>query len=196
MKKILFVLIMLLAVGMLSAVTSVTLNSSTRTGEATLKVVLPLKSGDFEYITVGFTDSEVTEATTGNFAVVTPFASEEVKLNSDGDNTASYTTDLYAYWQIRTDDTVTVTLSKDKALTGASVSDTINWKITANEDTQGMSDYKDSNAITLVNAWKAAEASTINQGSALITIDTDDYSGKPTDDYSANLVLKVTAVGA
>lgn len=195
MKKILFVLIMLLAVGMLSAATSVTLDGSTRNGEATLKVVLPLKSGEFEYITVGFTDSKVATAATGEFAVVTPYASGEVKLNSDGDNTASIKSNLYAYWQIRTNNTVTVTLSKDKALTGASVSDTINWKITAGEGAQDMNDYAATNAITLVNAWKAAEGTTINQGSAQITIDTENYSGKPTDDYSANLVLNVTAVG-
>lgn len=194
MKKILFVLIMLLAVGMLSAATSVTLDSSIRTGEATLKVVLPLKSGDFEYITVGFTDSEVTTAKTGDFAVVTPYAQEEVKLDSNGDNTASITSELYAYWQIRTDDTVTVTLSKDKALTGASVSDTINWKITANGNTQDMNEYTTATAITLVNAWTKDASNPINQGSALITIATADYSGKPTDDYSANLVLNVTAV--
>ncbi len=194
MKKILFVLIMLLAVGMLSAATSVTLDGSTRNGEATLKVVLPLKSGEFEYITVGFTDSEVDTAETGAFAVVTPYASGEVKLDSDGDNTASIKSNLYAYWQIRTNSTVTVTLSKDKALTGESVSDTIDWKIVADSKTQDMNDYDTTNAITLVNAWKAAGGSTINQGSAQITIDTEDYSGKPTDDYSANLVLNVAAV--
>ena len=194
MKKILFVLIMLLAVGMLSAATSVTLDGSTRNGEATLKVVLPLKSGEFEYITVGFTDSEVDTAETGAFAVVTPYASGEVKLDSDGDNTASIKSNLYAYWQIRTNSTVTVTISKDKALTGESVSDTIDWKIVADSKTQDMNDYDTTNAITLVNAWKAAGGSTINQGSAQITIDTEDYSGKPTDDYSANLVLNVAAV--
>ena len=195
MKKILFVLIMLLAVGMLSAATSVTLDTSTRTGNAKLKVVLPLKSGDFEYITVGFTNSEVATAKTGDFAVVTPYAEEKVELNPDGDNTASITEDLYAYWQIRTDETVTVTLSKDDALTGTNSANKINWKIAANSSTQDMTDYDTTNAITLVNAWKAGAGTTINQGSAQITIETDDYSGKPTDDYSANLVLNVTAVG-
>lgn len=194
MKKILFVLIMLLAVGMLSAATSVTLDGSTRTDEATLKVVLPLKSGDFEYITVGFTNASVSAKKSGEFDAVTPFASDKVELTPNEDNTASITSGLYAYWQIRTDDTVTVTLSKDKALTGASVSDTIDWKIVADSKTQDMNDYDTTNAITLVTAWKAAEGSTIKQGSAQITIETDDYSGKPTDDYSANLVLNVAAV--
>lgn len=195
MKKILFVLIMLLAAGMLSAATSVTLDASNRTGNANLKVVLPLKSGDFEYITVGFTNSEVNTAETGDFAVVTPYAEEEVELNPNGDNTASIKSNLYAYWQIRTEDTVTVTLSKDKALTGTDPNNEINWKITANEDAQDMTEYGNSTAITLVNAWTKDVSNTINQGSAQITIDTEDYSGKPTDDYSANLVLNVTAIG-
>ena len=196
MKRILFVLIMLLAVGMLSAATSVTLDGSTRNGDAKLKVVLPLKSGDFEYITVGFTESEVATATTGDFAVVTPYASEEVDLNPDGDNTASFTKDLYAYWQIRTEDTVTVTLSKDEALTGTNPANKINWKISAKSTAQGMNDYDATNAITLVDAWTKDVSNPINQGSAKITIDTEDYSGKPTDDYSASLVLNVKAVGA
>ena len=194
MKKILFVLIMLLAVGMLSAATSVTLGNSSE-GTASIKVVLPLKSGEgFEYVTVGFTKDSVTEKTSGEFDAVTPFASDEVELTPDGDNTASITSGLYAYWQIRTEDTVTVTLSKEKALTGADLSNEINWKITAKGSTQNMNEYTSTSAITLVNAW-TNETDTINQGSALITIETEDYSGKPTDDYSANLVLNVTADG-
>ena len=195
MKKILFVLIMLLAVGMLSAATSVTLGNSSE-GTASINVVLPLKSGEgFEYVTVGFTKESVAEKTSGEFDAVTPFALDEVELTPDGDNTASITSGLYAYWQIRTEDTVTVTLSKEKALTGEDLSNEINWKIVANSLTQDMTQYGNSNAITLVDKW-TNETDTINQGSAQITINTDDYSGKPTDDYSANLVLKVTAIGA
>ena len=59
-----------------------------------------------------------------------------------------------------------------------------------------MNDYDATNAITLVDAWTKDVSNPINQGSAKITIDTEDYSGKPTDDYSASLVLNVKAVGA
>lgn len=193
MKRILFVLIMLLAVGMLSAATSVTLGEKSE-GAALINVVLPLKSGEgFEYVTVGFTNTSVSTKTSGVFDTVTPLASGEVELTPDGDNTASITSGLYAYWQIRTKDTVSVSLSKEKALTGAETNNEINWKITANEDIQDMDEYTTTRAITLVDAWTKDASNTINQGSAQITIDTDDYSGKPTDDYSANLVLKVTA---
>ena len=196
MRKTLFVLIMLLAAGMLSAATSVTLTDEVRSDNATLTVTLPLKSGGFEFITVGFTGNEVSNATTGTLATVTPLEATEVELAANGDNTASLATDLYAYWQIRTDDTVTVSLSKEKALEGSNPSETIDWKITAADKTQNMSDYDTTNAISLVDRWVKGEDAEFNQGSAKISIDTANYSGKTTDDYSANLVLTVTAVGA
>ena len=197
MRKTLFVLIMLLAVGMLSAATSVTLESSEESGEANLKIVLPLKSGGqgFEFITVGFTNTAVSPATTGSLSEVTPLDVEQLTLNADGDNSASITDGLYAYWQLRTSDTVNVTLKKGGQLTGATTAEKIDWKITADSaGSQEMTDYD--NAIKLVEDWTAGEGEVFNQGSAKITVETDKYEGKATDDYSANLVLTVTAVGA
>ena len=164
MRKTLFVLIMLLAVGMLSAATSVTLTDGVRSDNATL--------------------------------TVTPLEATKVELAANGDNTASLATDLYAYWQIRTDDSVTVSLSKEKALEGSNPGETIDWKIAAADKTQELGDYNTTNAISLVDGWKKNEGAVFNQGSAKISIDTANYSGKTTDDYSANLVLTVTAVGA
>lgn len=194
MRKTLFVLIMLLAVGMLSAETSVTLTDGTRSDKATLTVTLPLKSGDFEFITVGFTGSVVENKTTGTLDTVTPLEATKVELAANGDNTASLATDLYAYWQIRTDDTVSVSLSKEKALEGSNPDETIDWKIAAADKTQELGDYNTTNAISLVDGWEKNDGAVFNQGSAKISIDTANYSGKTTDDYSANLILNVSAV--
>ena len=141
MRKTLFVLIMLLAVGMLSAATSVTLTDGVRSDNATLTVTLPLKSGDFEFITVGFTGSVVENKTTGTLDTVTPLEATKVELAANGDNTASLATDLYAYWQIRTDDSVTVSLSKEKALEGSNPGETIDWKIAAADKTLSGLDF-------------------------------------------------------
>ena len=200
MKKLIFILVCLLSAGMVFAATSATLTGTTTTGSAEVTIKLPLASSDaFESVEIGFSSSEITSGETNDAVIeATPApVSSELSLKEDGDGTASLdaSSPLYAYWLIKSKDTVTVSLYLEKALTGETDSNTINWAVTAGDKgTAGSTTdakYGDQNTVEINKVTKNSDTMQYSAGSVALTIDTADYSEKAIDDYSANIVLAV-----
>ena len=201
MKKLIFILVCLLSAGMVFAATSATLTGTTTTGSAEVTIKLPLASSDaFESVEIGFSSNEITTGSDNSSIVSanpTP-VSKELSLKEDGDGTASLAEDnkLYAYWLIKSKDTVTVSLYLEKALTGETDSNTINWAVTAGDKgTAGSTTdakYGDQNTVEINKVTKNSNTMQYSAGSVALTINTEDYSEKAIDDYSANIVLAVS----
>ena len=194
MRKVLFVLVMLLTVGILYAATSVQIPNDDDETTATLTVSLPLKTGSGydSNVEVGFSSSAVEsfDATPG------AFDGDKKVLTVDGDHADG---SVYAYWKIASNDGVTINLYLDSALTGTTPENTINWTVKAIDVKQTPvagslteSAYGPTNDIELYKL-ENAEHATMNTvvGDTELEITTASFNGKAVDDYSANIVLSV-----
>lgn len=208
MRKLVIVLVMLMAAGMVFAATHATVSQSNDSA-ASVTITLPLASSDdYESIEVGFSSSEVTVNATGadgaiqasDLANVKPTAVTDTQYKLvDNNGTASLATgsDLYAYWIIKTKHNVGVSLYLDNPLTGAKRSGKINWEVSAGADkkagstTTGEGVYGKEHAVEL-SKTEANNTMKYAVGSQQLTIATEDYSEKDIDDYAANIVLAVS----
>ena len=196
MRKVLLILVMLMSVAMLAAATSATVGGDTTSGSAKVKIVLPLNdSEEFgQTIVVGFSTTEVSES-----SAPTAPANDEIELvKATSGNAAELTTGgLYVYWQTNDSDAnFTLKLYQEKALTSIS-NNTIDWKVTASDDTLNNDadgtagkeyNYGSTNTITIDEVAPATKLI----DSVPVTMKTADYTGKPLEEYSANLVLAVS----
>ena len=195
MRKVLLILVMLMSVAMLAAATSATVGGDTTSGSAEVKIVLPLNdSEEFgQTIVVGFSTTEVSES-----SAPTAPANDEIELvKATSGNAAELTTGLHVYWQTNDSDAnFTLKLYQENALTSTS-NNTIDWKVTASNDTLNKDadgtagkeyNYGSTNTITIDEVAPATELI----DSVPVTIETADYTGKPLEEYSANLVLEVS----
>ena len=190
MRKVLLILVMLMSVAMLAAATSATVGGDTTSGKAEVKIVLPLDSEEFgTTVVVGFSTNAVDSST----APTAPADGEIELIKSASGNTAELSSGLHVYWQTNDSSAnFTLKLYQQKALT--STNGTIDWTVTASEETLNENgsattyDYGDTNAITID---EVAPASSLI-GSVPVTMKTADYTGKPLEEYSANLVLEVS----
>ncbi len=191
MRKVLLILVMLMSVAMLAAETSVTVGGDTTSGSAKVKIVLPLDSEEFgTTVVVGFSTKAVDSST----APTAPAAGEIELIKSASGNTAELSSGLHVYWQTNNPNAnFTLKLYQEKAL--SSTNGTIDWTVTASGETlNGNADgstttyeYGDTEAITID---EVSTSKTI--GSTAVTMKTADYTGKPLEEYSANLVLAVS----
>lgn len=196
MRKLVIVLVLLMAAGMVFAADAsvYTAGVTADTGEASakLRVVLPLSGDDFSSVVVGFTANPVSEYV-DSFSEVKPLT-EDIELVQNADKTsAELTSGLHAYWQVQTKNKVAITLGVSGALTGETdTSAVIDWQVTADDTSIGISNNEGnySSTITLYTS-DLSESVVRAQGSEAITIATADYAGKPIQDYSANILLNV-----
>ena len=204
MRKVLFVLVMLLTVGILYAATSVQIPNDGDETTATLKISLPLETGSeggYSSIRVGFSSEAVSDVT----ATPKDISSEPMALTISGDK-ASLDSGLFAYWQMVTPNNVTVSMYLSDALKGDASSVGIDWMVTAPDATDSDKDvgtllaeetataYGKNHSITLVSLTPVAGAPNKIQteaDSTPLTIQTASFAGKTVDDYSANIVLSV-----
>ena len=194
MRKVLLILVMLMSVAMLAAATSATVGGDTTSGKAEVKIVLPLDSEEFgTTVVVGFSKNAVDSST----APTAPADGEIELIKSASGNTAELSSGLHVYWQTNDSSAnFTLKLYQAKALTSTS-NNTIDWKVTASNDTLNKDadgtagkeyNYGSTNTITIDEVAPATELI----DSVPVTIETADYTGKPLEEYSANLVLEVS----
>lgn len=192
MRKVLLILVMLMSVAMLAAATSATVGGDTASGKAEVKIVLPLDSEEFgTTVVVGFSTNAVDSST----APTAPADGEIELIKSASGNTAELSSELHVYWQTNDSSAnFTLKLYQETALT--STNGKIDWTVTASGETlNGTADgsttpyeYGDTEAITIDEVVPA----TTLTGSVPVTMKTADYTGKPLEEYSANLVLAVS----
>ena len=208
MRKSVFVLVLLLAAGMVFAATSESFSGITSGAEegAKVQIRLPLESGSgesaFTSVIVGFSTTAVEKKDTID-ATVTPVADgTPIDLIPDESGAAKLETGkLYAYWQMSTPESVTVSLSQSGALSGDKSANKINWTVNAAEATGDTKTIGTTEAVEhtygteSIELFKLTESSNTvqkKQGSCALVIATENYEGKTIDDYAADLVLKVT----
>ena len=212
MRKSVFVLVLLLAAGMVFAATSASgdLNAESLPS-ASVKITLPLASSDdYESVEVGFSSTAVTVTGTGVAGAIqasdlenvnpTPVTDAEYKLvdeNDDGIATLASSKNLYAYWVVKTKQNVSVNLYLDKALTGTrSSGTTINWAVKAGEKTAGNTAggdvYGSEKSVKIHDVSVSPDTMKYDVGSTSLTIETENFTSKKIDDYAANIVLAVS----
>ena len=199
MRKFYVVLAMLLSTSVLFAAVLTTVEGI-GTGKAEVTISLPLSTGtdDGEYnsnVEVGFsaTPVEAFETAPGLFD------GNKHVLTISGDHA---TGSLYAYWKIASNESITINLYLQNALTGEEPNNTIDWiakatdvlgKPSAGSLTGGESAYGEDNFIpvyTLEN--KAGTTMKTEVGDTKLEITTASFDEKAVDDYSANIVLAVS----
>ena len=208
MRKLVIVLVMLMAAGMVFAATSGAFSGTTTGAEegARVQIKLPLESGTgesaFTSVIVGFsTTPVVAQDTIGN--AVTPVGDDTpINLVADGNGAAKLDTGkLYAYWQMSTPESVTVSLLQSGALAGDKSEEVINWTVNAADaagetktigTTASESHTYGTESIELFKLTESDDTVQKKQGSCALVLATENYEGKPIDDYTADLVLKVT----
>ena len=204
MRKLVIVLVMLMAAGMVFASSysgNSTADSLTDEKLATLKVTLPLKTDEFSSVIVGFASNELTinntvETFTKEISVLTEDIELIPKANGGG---AEYTGNLYAYYQIQSTHDVTVNLSVSGALKGVTDNTvTVDWKVSTGSEedeiiggTTGTPTYTDKISIFEPSAT-GSDTVTRAEGSKKISIETADYAGKLIQDYAANINIEVS----
>ena len=134
---------------------------------------------DFEHFEVGFKDSD------GNIS------SAPIDLEVNATGIAEGT--VAVYWNIRTSNDFSISLSREKALTSTS-NNTVEWDVSEDENTEVSTDY--STAILSVSRPATDSGFKEYKGQKNLNIFTESLNGQTADsDYSASLIIEIKAGG-
>lgn len=203
MRKILVILMFMLAMGMVFAedVQGINKEATVNGDGAYIPVTLTLNNTNAGQVVIGFSTQPVTTA-----ADQSSYKKTSATLKPDpATGTASLsTTDIdstYVFWQIQSSDTLYVQLSTDSLTNSGSE---IEWKIT--DETSSSTTLIDGTDETyeVKDLYKHEPSGKFKAefGSMKLGMTTEDYSADlasgslPTGNYTANLVVKITSQGA
>lgn len=205
MRKILVLLMLMMAMGMVFAAEVIGINEDAKINDsAYIPVTLSLNNDDVGQVVIGFADQAVSTADSQ-----TEHKKESATLEGNPTTgVASLSTadkdSTYVFWQIQSSDNIKVDLSTEPLTYNDGQTDyEIDWKITNATDSSTLIDGTNGtyNSYMLYkhepNGMFKADFDSIKLG-----METENYTDKLTEGslkpgaYTANLVVKITAVGA
>lgn len=215
MKKVLCFLFVLFLIWTLSAETSATWKKGASSAEASIPMTLDLtSSGNFDRIIVGFSNNSVTGF---NPLVTSGVSAYLLAPGDDGIARNNTSSSLYVFWQIQSAQELDISLYAAKPLTytgtgtfegninkiyfdvegtkeGVTGSNPVTFVDGVVENGTSESGY--GSPIENVYVYEHKPASNVgNAGSYKLTITTEDYRSKVMGSYTADLIVKIVAVG-
>ena len=215
MKKVLCFLFVLFLIWTLSAETSATWKKGESSAEASIPMTLDLtSSGNFDRIIVGFSNNSVTGF---NPLVTSGVSAYLLAPGDDGIARNNTSSSLYVFWQIQSAQELDISLYAAKPLTytgtgtfegninkiyfdvegtkeGVTGSNPVTFVDGVVENGTSESGY--GSPIENVYVYEHKPASNVgNAGSYKLTITTEDYRSKVMGSYTADLIVKIVAVG-
>ena len=207
MRKILVLLMLMMAMGMVFAADVVGIKEEAVAGGdgAYIPVTLSLTENDANQVIIGFAKHEVSTAASQD-----GYKKESATLKGDPTTgVASLSPDdkdsTYVFWQIQSSEGMKVELSTTAlTLTEGDQDYTIDWKITNASDSSALIDGTNGSTYNSYMLYKHEPNGMFkeNFNSVKLVMETENYTDKLTTGalkpgaYTANLVVKITAVGS